>query len=73
MRDADGFAARFAAYARAAARYVADRAHHGPLCFCPVNEPTFWGYMGGEWAWCAPFGRTADDRRRFTSRLLVPT
>ena len=50
LRDADGFVARFAAYARAAARYVADRAHHGPLCFCPINEPTFWGYMGGEWA-----------------------
>ena len=69
LRDADGFAGRFAAYARAAARYVADRAHHGPLCFCPVNEPTFWGYMGGEWAWCAPFGRTAHDRRRFTLAL----
>ena len=52
------FVERFAAYARAAARYVADRAHHGPLCFTPMNEPTFWGYMGGEWAWCAPFGTT---------------
>jgi beta-glucosidase/6-phospho-beta-glucosidase/beta-galactosidase len=65
----DAFAERFAAYARAAARYVAERAHHGPLCFTPVNEPTFWGYMGGEWAWCAPFGKTADDRRRFTLAL----
>ena len=69
LRDADGFAASFAAYAREAARYVADRAHHGPLCFCPVNEPTFWGYMGGEWAWCAPFGKTADERRRFSLTL----
>jgi beta-glucosidase/6-phospho-beta-glucosidase/beta-galactosidase len=65
----DAFAQRFAAYARAAARYVAERAHHGPLCFTPVNEPTFWGYMGGEWAWCAPFGKTADERRRFTLAL----
>ena len=65
----DEFAQRFAAYARAAARYVAERAHHGPLCFCPINEPTFWGYMGGEWAWCAPFGNSADDRRRFTLNL----
>ena len=65
----DAFAPRFAAYARAAARYVAERAHYGPLCFTPVNEPTFWGYMGGEWAWCAPFGKTADDRRRFTLAL----
>ena len=65
----DAFVERFAAYARAAARYVAERAHHGPLCFTPVNEPTFWGYMGGEWAWCAPFGKTADERRRFTLAL----
>ena len=66
---ADAFVPRFAAYARAAARYVADRAHHGPLFFTPINEPTFWGYMGGEWAWAAPFGKTADDRRRFTHLL----
>ena len=46
----DSFVLRFAAYARAAARYVAERAHHGPLCIGPINEPTFWGYMGGEWA-----------------------
>jgi beta-glucosidase/6-phospho-beta-glucosidase/beta-galactosidase len=65
----DAFAERFAAYARAAARYVAERAHHGPLCFTPINEPTFWGYMGGEWAWCAPFAKTAEDRRRFTLAL----
>jgi beta-glucosidase/6-phospho-beta-glucosidase/beta-galactosidase len=65
----DAFTARFAAYAQAAARYVAERAHHEPLCFTPVNEPTFWGYMGGEWGWCAPFGRTAQDRRRFTLAL----
>lgn len=65
----DSFVARFAAYAKAAARYVAERAHHGPLCFTPMNEPTFWGYMGGEWAWCAPFGRSAEYRRRFTVAL----
>jgi hypothetical protein len=65
----DAFVQRFAAYARAAARYVGERAHHGPLCFTPINEPTFWGYMGGEWAWCAPFGKTAEDRRRWTLQL----
>jgi hypothetical protein len=65
----DEFVARFCSYARAAARYVAERAHHDPLCICPVNEPTFWGYMGGEWGWCAPFGKTADYRRRFTRQL----
>ena len=66
---AEAFPHRFAAYARAAAQYVAGRAHHGPLCFTPINEPTFWGYMGGEWGWCAPFGRTAEERRRFTLAL----
>jgi beta-glucosidase/6-phospho-beta-glucosidase/beta-galactosidase len=63
------FILRFAAYARAAAHYVAERAHHGPLAFTPINEPTFWGYMGGEWGWCAPFGKNADDRRRWTLQL----
>jgi beta-glucosidase/6-phospho-beta-glucosidase/beta-galactosidase len=65
----DTFVERFAGYARAAARYVARQAHHGPLLFTPMNEPTFWGYMGGEWAWAAPFGRDADYRRRFTMAL----
>lgn len=65
----DEFVRRFAAYARAAARYVADRAHAGPLSFTPINEPTYWGYMGGEWGWCAPFGKSDDDRRRFTRQL----
>ena len=69
LGNPDEFVRRFCAYARAAARHVAERAHHGPLCICPVNEPTFWGYMGGEWGWCAPFGNTADDRRRFTLAL----
>jgi beta-glucosidase/6-phospho-beta-glucosidase/beta-galactosidase len=65
----DAFVPRFAAYARAAARYVAERAHHGPLFVTPINEPTFWGYMGGEWGWCAPFGKSRDDRARFTTML----
>jgi hypothetical protein len=65
----DAFTRRFAAYARAAARHVAERAHHGPLLFTPMNEPTFWGYMGGQWAWCAPYGKDAEYRRRFTLAL----
>jgi len=63
------FVTRFAAYAGAAARFVAERAHHGPLCFTPINEPTFWGYMGGEWGWCAPFGKSREERLRFTTQL----
>ena len=69
LGDVEGFVRRFEAYARAAARYVAERAHHEPLCFTPVNEPTFWGYMGGEWGWCAPFGKSPEDRRAFTLAL----
>jgi hypothetical protein len=69
LNHADRFVARFAVYARAAAQYVSQRAHHGPLLITPVNEPTFWGYMGGEWGWCAPFGKSRDDRRRFTCLL----
>ena len=65
----EAFVTRFAAYAKAAAQYVSERAHHGPLFITPVNEPTFWGYMGGEWAWCAPFGKSRDERRRFTTML----
>lgn len=65
----DDFVRRFADYARAAARYVGERAHHAPLLITPINEPTFWGYMGGEWGWCAPYGRTREDRLRFTRQL----
>ncbi|HEY8592855.1 MAG TPA: hypothetical protein VIL42_08330 [Sphingomicrobium sp.] len=69
LNDVDGFVRRFVAYALAVVRHVAEHAHHEPLCITPVNEPTFWGYMGGEWGWCAPFGKSADDRRRFTLAL----
>lgn len=63
--DAD-FAHHFARYALAAARHVAEHAHHGPLLFTPMNEITFFGYMAGEWAWAAPFGRDRETRRRLT-------
>ncbi|HZG10282.1 MAG TPA: hypothetical protein VEZ70_15030 [Allosphingosinicella sp.] len=62
----DAFTERFAAYAEAAALYVTERAHHAPPFFTPTNEPTFFGYMAGEWGWAAPFGKDADTRRRLT-------
>ncbi|MEA3052790.1 MAG: hypothetical protein QOG72_1693 [Sphingomonadales bacterium] len=65
----EGFAPRFAAYASAAAAYVTERAHHGPPFFTPMNEITFFGYMAGEWAWAAPFGKDRETRRRFTLAL----
>jgi hypothetical protein len=60
------FALRFAAYAKAAAEYVTLRAHHGPPLFTPMNEITFFGYMAGNWAWAAPFGKDRETRRRLT-------
>ena len=70
--DADpfgpGFVERFAAYARAAAEYVIPRLP-GPHFFTPINEITFYGFMGGEWGWAAPF-RTTDRDRRELRRVL---
>jgi hypothetical protein len=65
----DEFARRFAAYAGAAAEHVIARAHNGPHFFTPINEITFFGYMAGEWAWAAPFGKDKETRRRFTLAL----
>ena len=62
----DGFADHFAAYARACAQHVAEHQPHGPYFFTPINEITFFGYMGGEWGWAAPFGKDRETRRRLT-------
>jgi beta-glucosidase/6-phospho-beta-glucosidase/beta-galactosidase len=55
------FAERFANYARAAAEYVVARVR-GPHFFTPINEITFFGFMGGEWGWAAPFRNTKEER-----------
>ncbi len=55
------FADRFAAYAQAAASYVTLRVR-GPHFFTPMNEITFFAYMGGGWGWTAPF-ETSDEKR----------
>jgi hypothetical protein len=65
----DQFTGRFAAYARAAAEYLVERQANGPFFFTPMNEITFFGYMAGEWAWAAPFGRDRETRRRLTLAL----
>jgi beta-glucosidase/6-phospho-beta-glucosidase/beta-galactosidase len=59
----EGFAERFAAYARAAAEYVTTRVR-GPHFFTPMNEITFFGFMAGEWGWAAPFRKTREDRTK---------
>lgn len=55
--DIDPFAAefpeRFAAYCRAAAKYVS-REHHGRCYFTPVNEPSFFSWAAGEVGQFAP-------------------
>jgi beta-glucosidase/6-phospho-beta-glucosidase/beta-galactosidase len=56
------FRERFAAYTKAAAEYVIPRVR-GPHFFTPINEITFFAFMGGEWAWTAPFCTTREKRR----------
>ena len=55
------FTERFSAYARAAAEHVTARVQ-GPHFFTPINEITFFAFMGGEWGWTAPFRKTEADR-----------
>ena len=66
------FGERFAAYARAAAEYVVPRVQ-GPHFFTPINEITFFGFMGGEWGWAAPFGTPKRTGTRFASPCAPPT
>ena len=59
----EAFTERFAAYASAAARYVADRAHHGPLCFTRSTSRLL-GYMGASGA-----GARRSARPRLSPRI----
>jgi hypothetical protein len=65
---ADDFADRFARYCRAAAEYVIPRLH-GPYCFTPINEITFFSFAAGEWGWAAPYRNTKEDRYRLRVAL----
>ena len=62
------FAERFAAYARAAAEYLTPRVR-GPHFFTPINEITFFAFMGGEWGWTAPFGKSDELRQKLRLAL----
>jgi beta-glucosidase/6-phospho-beta-glucosidase/beta-galactosidase len=64
----DEFIERFAAYCRAAAEYVRPRIH-GPYFFTPINEITYFAFIGGEWGWVAPFQTTREDRHRLRVAL----
>jgi hypothetical protein len=65
---AEDFVERFARYARAAAEYVVPRVR-GPHFFAPMNEITFFSFIGGEWGWAAPYRTTREDRERL--RLIL--
>ena len=65
---AEDFVVRFARYARAAAAYVIPRVR-GPHFFAPMNEITFFAFIGGEWGWAAPYRTTRQDR--FQLRLIL--
>ena len=45
----------------------------GPHFFTPINEITFFGFMGGEWGWAAPFRNTRRTGTRFASPCAPPT
>lgn len=64
----DEFTRRFADYCRAAARYVVPRVH-GPHFFTPINEITYFAFIGGEWGWVAPYKNTKEDRFKFRLAL----
>ena len=61
LADPAGFVERFAAYCRAAATYVVPRTR-GPHFFTPINEITFFAFMGGEWGWVPPYKKTKEER-----------
>lgn len=67
---AESFAPRFAAYCRAAAEYVGPRVH-GPYFFTPINEITYFSFIGGEWGWVAPYRKSREER--FQLRLALCT
>lgn len=62
------FADRFARYAEAVAAYVTPRVN-APCFYTPINEITFFAFIGGEWGWTAPWGNTREGRERLRLAL----
>jgi beta-glucosidase/6-phospho-beta-glucosidase/beta-galactosidase len=54
----DEFATRFASYAAAAAKYIAARTK-APYFFSPINEITYFAFIGGKWGHAAPYKKSA--------------
>ena len=64
----DEFTERFADYCRAVAEYVTPRIR-GPHFFTPINEITYFSFIGGEWGWVAPYRKTKEDRFKYRLAL----
>jgi beta-glucosidase/6-phospho-beta-glucosidase/beta-galactosidase len=64
----DAFTERFAAYCKAVAAYVVPKLH-GPHFFTPINEITYFSFIGGEWGWVAPYKNSKEDRYRLRLAL----
>jgi beta-glucosidase/6-phospho-beta-glucosidase/beta-galactosidase len=64
----DAFTDRFAAYCKAVAAYVVPKLH-GPHFFTPINEITYFSFIGGEWGWVAPYKNSKEDRYRLRLAL----
>jgi hypothetical protein len=62
------FVQRFAAYSKAAAKYIVGRTS-SPYFFSPINEITFFAFCGGEWGWVAPYAKAKEDRFKFRLNL----
>ncbi len=64
------FIARFAAFAKAAAIQIceSDAASEGSHFYCPINEMSFWSWVGGDEEHFFPFGR---GRARELKQQLV--
>jgi beta-glucosidase/6-phospho-beta-glucosidase/beta-galactosidase len=64
------FIPRFADYCRAVAAHVVPRLP-GPHFFTPINEITFFAFIGGEWGWAAPYRKTRQARFDLRQRLCA--
>jgi beta-glucosidase/6-phospho-beta-glucosidase/beta-galactosidase len=62
------FIKRFEAYCTAVAKHVSaimDR----PFFFTPINEITYFSFIGGRWGWVAPYKKSKEDYNRLRLSL----
>lgn len=58
----------FARYAKAAAEHVVPRTRE-PRFFTPINEITFFAFIGGEWGWVSPYLQSKENRYKLRLAL----